>query len=304
MGLSFFNYLGLAVVGYGVVAIGVISLVPFLLMVGLSVPKLQLKRWKMTLNKNDIDWRLYINTLFWNLNFWDNASTLAGEVDNPKKTFPRALLASGFLTCLGYILPLMAATGGLDVSMADWEDGFLADAAGIIGGNWLKIWVSAGSVLSVIGLYEAQMSSCVYQLVGMADLGLMPKIFSRRSPRFHTPWVGILVSTLIILCISFLDFTDIIMAANFIYSLSMLLEFAAFLWLRRSMPELERPYRIPLRLPWLVGMCLVPAAFIVAVMCIGSLKVYAIGVGLTLFGIVLYFNVKWYNNPQRSLTAI
>lgn len=69
MGLPFFNYLGLIVVGYGVVAFGVISLIAFLLMVGLSLPKLQLRRWKVTMNKNDIDWRLYINTLFWNLNF-------------------------------------------------------------------------------------------------------------------------------------------------------------------------------------------------------------------------------------------
>lgn len=222
-------------------------------------------------------------------------------MDNPPKAdFPQALLPPGLLACLGYILPLLAATSGLDVPRADWEDGFLADAAGMIGGNWLKIWVSAGSVLSAVGLYEAQMSGCAYQLVGTADLRLLPKIFSHRCPFFHTPWVGILVSTVITLCISFLDFADIVMAANFIYSLSMFLELAVFLWLRWRMPELERYYRIPLCLPWLVAMCLISSAFLIALMVIGNLKVYAIGFVLTLLGIVVHFAVKCCDNPHHN----
>lgn len=61
---------------------------------------------------------------------------MAGEMDNPpKEDFPQALLPSGLLACLGYILPLLAATSGLDVPRADWEDGFLADVAGVIGSN-------------------------------------------------------------------------------------------------------------------------------------------------------------------------
>ncbi|KAF9609276.1 hypothetical protein IFM89_014470 [Coptis chinensis] len=46
-----------------------------------------------------IDWTLYFITLFWNLNFWDNASILAGEVDKPQSTFPKALFLARIITC-------------------------------------------------------------------------------------------------------------------------------------------------------------------------------------------------------------
>lgn len=45
-----------------------------------SIPKIHPRRWTEFGSKvaND-NWKLYFTTLFWNLNFWDNASTLAGE---------------------------------------------------------------------------------------------------------------------------------------------------------------------------------------------------------------------------------
>ncbi|KAL2515818.1 uncharacterized protein Fot_29789 [Forsythia ovata] len=54
------------------------------------------------------------------------------------------------------------------------------------------------------------------------------------------------------ICVSYMDYTDIISSANFLYSLGMLLEFASFLWLRRKFPTMKRPYRVPKRLPALV----------------------------------------------------
>lgn len=128
--LSFLNYTGLTIVGYTAVALGFISLTPFYLMAGFTIPKVRPHRW-LKMGK-DIDWRLYFNTLFWNLNFWDNASTLAGEVENPQRIFPKALLASGLMTCIGYLVPLLAGTGALDVPQEDWSDGYFADIAGTL----------------------------------------------------------------------------------------------------------------------------------------------------------------------------
>lgn len=36
----------------------------------------------------NVNWGLYLITLFWNLNYWDSVSTLAGEVGDPGKTLP------------------------------------------------------------------------------------------------------------------------------------------------------------------------------------------------------------------------
>ncbi|XP_078437204.1 uncharacterized protein LOC144707831 isoform X1 [Wolffia australiana] len=130
--LSLVNYTGLAIVGWGSVALGLAAMAPFVVMAAAALPKIRPERWlrlpetRMT----RADWSLYLNTLFWNLNYWDSVSTLAGEVKNPKKTLPRALLTAGLLICIGYLVPLLATTGALQLSQDQWTDGFFADAAG------------------------------------------------------------------------------------------------------------------------------------------------------------------------------
>nr|XP_023885940.1 probable polyamine transporter At3g13620 [Quercus suber] len=293
LGLSFLNYTGLTIVGYAAVALAAISLLPFILITLIALPKIRPHRW-LSLGQQGVkkDWNLFFNTLFWNLNFWDNVSTLAGEVDHPQKTFPKALFISVIFTCLAYLFPLLAVIGALSVDQTEWEAGFMAQAAELIAGKWLKIFLEVGAVLSAIGLFEAQLSSSAFQLLGMADIGSLPKFFGSRSKWFNTPWVGILLSTSISLGVSYMNFTDIISSANFLYSLSMLLEFSSFVWLRRKFPTLKRPYRVPLRLPMLVFMCLVPCAFLVVIMAVATKKVYLVSAIMTVAGIGWYFLTK------------
>ncbi|KAK4482927.1 hypothetical protein RD792_010100 [Penstemon davidsonii] len=292
--LSFLNYLGLAIVGYFAVALGIISLAPFLIMSLIAIPQIKPHRW-ISLGQSGVkkDWNLFFNTLFWNLNFWDNVSTMAGEVDNPRKTFPLALFFAVILTCLGYIIPLVAVTGAVAVDQNEWETGFMADAGQMIAGKWVKIWIEIGAVMSAVGLFEAQLSSSAYQILGMADLAFLPSFFGARSKWFNTPWVGILVSTVIALCVSYMSYTDIVASANFLYSLGMLLEFASFLWLRRKMPQKERPYKVPLSMPFLVAMCLIPSGFLVFIMVIANKIVYLVSGVMTVAGVGWYFLMKY-----------
>ncbi|KAK4777787.1 hypothetical protein SAY87_017974 [Trapa incisa] len=293
LALSLLNYTGLTVVGYTAVSLGVASLLPFVVLTLIAIPKIEPLRW-ISLGEKGVakDWTLFFNTLFWNLNFWDNASTLAGEVEEPQRTFPRALLSAGVLTCLGYLVPLMAATGAIPLHQEDWVDGYFAQVAETIAGKWLKIWIEISAVLSVGGLFQAQLSSSSYQLLGMADLAMLPRSFGARSARFNTPWVGILISTLIALAVSYMDFTDIISSANFLYSLGMLLEFASFLWLRRKLPTIKRPFKVPVGMAGLVIMCLIPSGFLIYVMTVGTKVVYLLSTLMTLFGIILYFFMR------------
>uniref|UniRef100_A0A6M2EJT4 Amino acid permease/ SLC12A domain-containing protein n=1 Tax=Populus davidiana TaxID=266767 RepID=A0A6M2EJT4_9ROSI len=297
--LSFLNYTGLTIVGYAAVLLGLVSLSPFIVMSLIAIPKIHPHRW-ISLGQKGVkkDWTLFFNTLFWNLNFWDNVSTLAGEVDSPRKTFPMALLVAVIFTCVSYLIPLFAVTGAVSVDQSLWESGFHATAAEMIAGKWLKYWIEVGAVLSAIGLYEAQLSSSAYQLLGMADLGFVPNFFAIRSKRFNTPWVGILLSTLITIGVSYMTFTDIISSANFLYSLGMLLEFASFIWLRKKLPGLKRPYRIPMRLPGLIVMCLVPSAFLVLIMAIATKTVYLVSGLMTVGAIGFYFFMNFCKTKQ------
>ncbi|PON42955.1 Amino acid/polyamine transporter [Trema orientale] len=297
--LAFINYIGLTIVGYVAVILAIISISPFVLLTLISIPKIQPRRW-VSLGQKGVkkDWNLYFNTLFWNLNFWDNVSTLAGEVETPHKTFPVALLVSVIFTCLSYLIPLFAVVGSVAVDQGRWGTGFHAEAAQIVAGKWLKVWLEVGAVLSAVGLFQAQLSSSSYQILGMAEIGVLPKLFAYRSKRFNTPLAGILVSTGIVLAVSYMDFTVIISAANFLYSLGMLLEFASFVWLRRKFPELKRPFEVPMGLPGLVVMCLIPSGFLVFVMTIATKIVYLVSGVMTLAGIGWYFLMKFCRSKQ------
>ncbi|KAG0550950.1 hypothetical protein BDA96_01G381800 [Sorghum bicolor] len=288
--LSFVNYAGLSIVGWGAVALGLVSLAPFVLMTGIAAPKMRPRRWAVQVEGSK-DWPLFFNTLFWNLNYWDSASTMAGEVERPERTFPRALAVAVVLIAASYLLPLMAATGATDAPPDTWSNGYLADAAGIIGGPWLKYWIEAGAVVSSVGMFEAQLSSGAFQLLGMAELGLLPAVFARRATLSGsgTPWVAIAASTAVTLAVSFLGFDDVVATANFLYSLGTLLEFAAFLWLRARRPDLKRPYRVPLSsLPALAAMCAVPSAFLAYVCVVAGWRVFALAGGLTALGVGLH----------------
>eukprot|EP00249_Psilotum_nudum_P021011 c27933_g1_i1 orf=209-1672(-) len=284
--LTYLNYRGLNIVGWAAVCLGIFSLLPFIVMTVLAVPRLKPKRWLM-MEIDDVNWRNYFNTLFWNLNFWDNASTLAGEVELPQKAFPEALLAAGILVCFCYILPLLAGTGAFEVVRSNWDNGYLAVLAGQLGSVWLKSWVEAGAILSCVGLFVAQMSSSSFQILGMAEIGSLPAFANYRS-RHNTPTVGILLSGFGALLLSFMTFQDVIQSANALYSCGMLLEFAAFIWLRVKEPHRFRPFRVPLNTFGVCLMCVLPCILLLFVMTLSSVKVIFVTCVTTFTGLVLY----------------
>lgn len=145
-------------------------------------------------------------------------------------------------------------------------------------------------------MHAAEMFEDSWQLCGMAESGLAPRIFAARHPRFKTPWVAILFSVLIIAAIIFLDFISILVFTNFFSILSVLLEILAFLKLRLVKPELERPYRIPVRSNGaLVVVLLLPtslATLILLTAFFNSFLVFVLNVVALVFGIALYWLMK------------
>ena len=63
-----------------------------------------------------------------NLNYWDSVSTLAGEVPQPAKTFPKALFGAVVLVVTTYALPLIVGLG-VTSDIADWKLGYFASLA-------------------------------------------------------------------------------------------------------------------------------------------------------------------------------
>ncbi|KAL0312352.1 UNVERIFIED_CONTAM: putative polyamine transporter [Sesamum radiatum] len=148
--LTYTNYRGLTIVGWVAVLLGVFSILPFVVMGFISIPKLRPKRW-LVADIHNVDWNLYLNTLFWNLNYWDSISTLAGEVENPQKTLPKALFYALILVVLGYFFPLLTGTGAIPLHQDLWTDGYFSDVAMIVGGVWLRWWIQGAAAMSNMG---------------------------------------------------------------------------------------------------------------------------------------------------------
>ncbi|XP_042006872.1 probable polyamine transporter At1g31830 isoform X1 [Salvia splendens] len=294
--LTYMNYRGLTIVGWVAVVLGVFSILPFVVMGFISIPELKPERW-LVMDLHNVNWNLYLNTLFWNLNYWDSISTLAGEVDNPKKTLPKALFYALILVVLGYFFPLLIGTGAVPLQRDVWADGYFSEIAKMLGGVWLTVWIQGAAAMSNMGMFVTEMSSDSFQLLGMAERGMLPEFFARRS-RHGTPLVGILFSASGVLLLSWLSFQEIVAAENFLYCFGMLLEFVAFVRLRIIAPDAPRPYKIPGGTPGAILMCIPPTLLICVVLALSSLKVMIVSLVAIMLGLTLYPCLKHCENKR------
>lgn len=296
--LTYMNYRGLTIVGWVAMLLGVFSLLPFVFMGFIAIPKLEPSRW-FVVDMNNVDWNLYLNNLFWNLNYWDSVSTLAGEMENPSRTLPKALFYAFILVVSGYIFPLLVGTGAIPLDRELWSDGYFSDIAKMIGGVWLRSWVQGASALSNMGMFVAEMSSDSFQLLGMAECGMLPAFFGKKS-QYGTPLTGILFSASGVILLSWLSFQEIVAAENFLYCFGMLMEFIAFVKSRMKYPAASRPYRIPVGTAGSILMCLPPTLLIFVVLAFASLKVMVISIIAVIIGLVLEPCVR-YTEKKRWL---
>ena len=179
----------------------------------------------------------------WNYMGWDNASTIATEVERPQRTYPRAMLWAVTIVALSYIIPV-AAVWMTGLPVGAWETGSWADIAGLLGGPVLRVALVVGGMFSAFGMFNALVMSYSRLPLAMAQDGMLPKFFGKLNRR-RAPWVAIVVlATGWALCLN-LGFERLVTLDIFVYGLSLALEFAALVVLRIREPELKRPFRVP-----------------------------------------------------------
>jgi amino acid transporter len=180
----------------------------------------------------------------WNYMGWDNASTIAREVNEPQKIYPRAMMATVALVALTYILPV-AAISFTKLSPSAWETGSWAEVAGLVGGPLLRIALVLGGMMSAFGMFNALVMSYSRLPLAMAQDGMLPNVFTKVSRRSGAPWVAILVlATAWALCLG-LGFERLVTIDILLYGSSLLLEFIALVALRIREPNLPRPFKVP-----------------------------------------------------------
>jgi amino acid transporter len=229
----------------------------------------------------------------WNYMGWDNASTVAQEVENPQRNYPRAMLAAAGLVAVTYILPLAAmALAGL--SPDGFTTGSWMPAAAAIGGPWLGLAVVAGGVICGFGMFNALAMSYSRLPMAMADDGMMPRFVARRNAR-GVPWVSILICGVAWALALKLPFERLISIDLILYGSSLVLEFIALIVLRIREPNLERPFRAG-NLAFAIALAVGPTVLIGYALyasrdekLTGSTSALAFALGVALLGPVLYW---------------
>jgi amino acid transporter len=211
-----------------------------------------------------------VSIALWNYMGWDNASTVAQEVDAPQRNYPRAMLISAALVAITYILPLLAVgLAGMDA--AQFSTGAWTNAARFIGGNGffgggLALAVVLGGMLNGAGMFNALMMSYARVPYALALDGLLPRFLTRATAanptRAPVPWASVLVCAVAWALALRLSFERLISIDLVLYGASLLLEFVALAALRVREPGLVRPFRIPGGLPAVIAAGLGPAVLI------------------------------------------
>jgi amino acid transporter len=227
----------------------------------------------------------------WNYMGWDNASTIALEVERPQRTYPKAMIAAVILVSLTYVVPFAAVYLAGVPAAAFSGDGAWAQVAGLIGGtwhgaNWLGFLLVLGGMMSAFGMFNALVMSYSRLPLAMAQDGMLPRIFGKTHVKTRAPWLAIVVlATGWGLCLG-LGFERLVTLDIILYGASLMLEFVTLVVLRIREPELKREFRVPGGLVGAISVGVFPLLLLgLAVLHGGSETV--LGMNGLVFGLVI-----------------
>ena len=265
--LTYLNIRGARAVGDSSLIFMVILLIPFVILVAIGLPQL-ISQGINPLTPvappgvtvaSAIGAGIWIG--MWNYLGWDGLSTVAGEIENPKRNFPLALFISIPLITACYVLPVIAGLAS-NQSWDTWTAGTFTLIGYDFGGEWLKVLITIGSFVSMAGLFSGLLLSVSRIPYVMARDGWLPGFMTRLHPRFGTPWIAILICSVIYSFFCLNACQDLVIIDVGVYSFALMLQFLSFLILRAKLPNLVRPFKVPGGWPVAIGLVSLPVAVI------------------------------------------
>ena len=202
---------------------------------------------------------LALVSILWAYDGWADLSFVAGEVKNPTRTLPRAIIIGTLAIIAIYLLTNVAYLYVNPIDVVAKSQLVAADTMLTLFGRVGVVLVSIFVMVSAFSSLNGSMLASPRIFFAMADDGMLFKAMGRVHPTYRTPHVAILFSALLgialVMSRSFEAITNTFVLAIWpFYALSI----AAIFRLRRLQPDLPRPYRA-------IGYPVVPAIFVIAV---------------------------------------
>jgi amino acid transporter len=236
-------------------------------------------------------------TIMWNFLGWDNATTYAGEVKRPVRTYLKAILLAFSGIYLFYLsLTYLAIRSHIPGSV--FTEKGIPYLGNLIGGHSLGALLSLGGMASMLGIFCAVLLSVSRVPTVMGNDKLLPKIFTKLHSSYQTPYISIIVCSIIVSLLILRPLADLIILDVCLYTAGVSLEFAALISLRKKALNDIRPFRIPLKKKGLI--VLYSAPFIIFGTALGSVlmgsteNIHAVTLSLLaiLSGPIVWFLMK------------
>ena len=216
---------------------------------------------------------------------FDAVSTAAQEAKNPQRDMPIGILASLFV-CTGlYIAVALVLVGIVRYTELNVADPIAVgiDATGL---TWLSPIIKMGALLGLLSVMLVVLLGQSRIFYSMSRDGLLPAVFRRVHPRFRTPhYSTMIIGAVVALAAGLLPIAVLSVLTSMGTLLAFTIACIGVIILRRTNPELERPFRTP-GMPWVPAL----GALICFVQMLGlpGSAWQRLGVWL-LLGLVIYF---------------
>ena len=218
---------------------------------------------------------------------FETSANIIEEVKDPSRIYPKALFASLITAGIVYVLVGLASAIALPA-----ED--LSDSTGpllaVVESTGIGIPAAVFSLIALIAVANGALLTMIMAsrlAYGMAEQGLLPRVLSRVLPKRKTPWVAIIVTTVIAMGLTVIG--DLATLAETVVLLLLFVFLSAnvsVLILRKDRVDHEH-FRVWTFVPWLgIASC-------VLLMTQQSALVWMFGGIMIVAGILLYFLAKW-----------
>ncbi|HKC98003.1 MAG TPA: APC family permease [Methylomirabilota bacterium] len=288
--LTGLNLSGVRPTGHAAVALAIVSLAPVSALTVAALVGPHVSPWTplAPAGQGLTTLGLGLAVVMWNYSGWDTPSTILGEARSPERAFRSATFLALPVLTAAYVLPMGAALASGAMPWSQWTTGVLPTIARSVGGEWLGHAVAAGAVLSTAGLFMSLLLTNSRLPYVMARDQTMPRWLGVVDPRFGTPWRAIVVSAALYAGFAAFSFKELIVLNVWLYSLSLLVELAAFVRLRVVAPEMPRPWRVPGGLAVAVAVVACPVLFCLGAMATAGFTNTIAGVAAAVTGPLVY----------------
>jgi basic amino acid/polyamine antiporter, APA family len=234
----------------------------------------------------------------WAYDGWNDLNMVSGEIHDPGRAIPIALIVGVGIVAALYMLTNAAVQYVLPAASIAASQRPASEATAVAVGAWGAAVVSAGMALSILVSLNGTVMSGARVPFAMSRDGFFFKAMAEVHPRYHTPSVALIVQLALSIALLLFagSFRQLFSLAIFAEWLFYMIAASTVFVLRRKEPDAARPY-----LTW--GYPLVPALFIVAAAVLlyytftENIRNSAWGVAVILAGLPVYW---WFAREKSS----